>query len=67
MGHPVALQTHIKSIHEGQKFLCSNCEYKDLQRHIKSVHVGQWFPCMSNIQHCDYKDYSERFVSVGQI
>ena len=42
------LQTHIKSVHEGQKFQCQHCEYKatlkgNLQRHIKSVHKGLKF------------------------
>ena len=37
------LQTHIKSVHEGQKIPCPQCEYKatqkgHLQPHIKSVH-----------------------------
>ena len=40
------LQTHIKSIHEGQKFQCPHCEYKatqktNLQRQIKSVHEDE--------------------------
>ena len=41
-------RTHIKSIHEGQKFPCPQCEYKatkheNLQRHIKSIHDGKSF------------------------
>ena len=44
------LQTHIKSVHEGQKIPCPHCEYKatrkgNLQTHIKSVHEGKKFPC----------------------
>ena len=43
------LQTHIKPVHEGQKFPCPHCEYKatdkgNLQKHIK-VHEGHMFPC----------------------
>ena len=50
------LQTHIKSVHESQKFPCPQCEYKatekgHLQRHIKSVHEGQKFQCSQ----CEYK------------
>merc|ERR1711884_758069 len=50
------LQTHIKSVHEGQKFQCPQCEYKatrkgHLQTHIKSVHEGQKFHCPQ----CEYK------------
>ena len=42
------LQTHIKSVHEGQKFPCPHCEYKATRKtllgsHIKSVHIGQKF------------------------
>ena len=49
-------QTHTKSVHEGQKFQCPQCEYKatfkvSLQTHIKSVHEGQKFPCPQ----CEYK------------
>ena len=40
------LQTHIKSVHEGQKFQCPHCEHKatrkiNLQKHIKSAHADQ--------------------------
>ena len=46
----------MKSVHEGQKFLCPHCDYKgkwqaNLHAHIKSVHEGQKFPCPQ----CDYK------------
>ena len=49
------LQTHIKSIHEGQTFACAQCDYRAkwkryLQTHIKSVHEGQKFKCTQ----CDY-------------
>ena len=42
------LQTHIKSVHQGKKFVCPQCEYKATQKghlktHIKSVHEGQKF------------------------
>ena len=42
------LQTHINSVHIGQKFNCPQCEHKATQRghlqtHIKSVHEGQKF------------------------
>ena len=52
------LQTHIKSVHEGQKFQCPQFEYKatekgNLQKHIKSVHEGQTFAC--TLAHCDYQ------------
>ena len=48
----------MKSVHEGQQFQCSHCEYKatqkqNLQKHIKSVHEGQTFAC--TLAHCDYK------------
>ena len=51
-----SLQTHIKSIHEGQKFQCPHCEHQatrkgHLMTHIKSVHEGQKFPC----PHCEYR------------
>ena len=47
---------HIKSIHEGVKFPCIQCDYKvtqkgDLMLHIKSKHEGVRFPCIQ----CDYK------------
>ena len=50
------LSTHIKSIHEGVKFPCNQCDYKATQKgnlmtHIKSRHQGVIFPC--NL--CDYK------------
>ena len=40
-----SLQTHTKSLHEGQKFQCSLCgsaftQPSNLQKHIKSVHGG---------------------------
>ena len=54
-----SLQTHTKSFHEGQKFqsvhegqnfLCTQCESiytqrNSLLKHMKSVHEGQKFPC----------------------
>lgn len=50
------LQTHIKSVHEGLKFQCPQCEHKatrerNLHMHIKSVHEGLKFQC----PHCDHK------------
>ena len=46
----------MKSVHEGQKFPCLQCEFKGtqnghLQTHIKSVHEGVKFPCSQ----CEYK------------
>ena len=46
----------IRTVHEGQMFQCTQCEYKatqksNLQTHIKSIHDGQTFPCTQ----CDYK------------
>ena len=50
----------IKSVHEGKRFPCSQCEYKatqkgNLQKHIKSVHEGQISPC----SHCGNR-YTDR-------
>ena len=43
-----SLRKHIKTIHEGVKFPCEQCDYKatqkgDLLRHIKSKHQGVKF------------------------
>ena len=48
--------SNVKSVHEGEKFKCTHCEYKaiqkgDLQRHMKSLHEGQKFQCPQ----CEYK------------
>ena len=50
------LQTHVKSVHEDEKFQCSHCGSKftqkgSLQGHMKSVHEGQKFHC----SHCGSK------------
>ena len=47
---------HIKTIHDGVKFLCAQCDYKATQKdnlltHIKTKHEGVKFPCAQ----CDYK------------
>ena len=49
-------KSNIKSIHEGVKFPCNECDYKatkkvNLISHIKSVHQGIKYPC----DECDYK------------
>ena len=46
----------MKSVHEGEKFPCSQCAFKatqksNLQTHLKSVHEGQKFECTQ----CEYK------------
>ena len=50
------LLKHIKSIHEGVKFPCAQCDYtatdqNSLGRHIKSIHEGVKFPC----DQCEFK------------
>ena len=57
----IDLLTHIKSIHEGVKFPCEQCDYKatwkvNLLTHIKSIHEGVKFPC----EQCDYKATQKR-------
>ena len=41
---------HQKSVHDGVKYPCKNCNYqattmKNLKRHKKSVHDGVKYPC----------------------
>ena len=48
------LQTHIQSIHKGQRFQCTQCVSKfkyesGLNLHRKSVHEGKMFQC----SHCE--------------
>ena len=48
--------THKRSVHEGVKFSCDQCNYKakwksSLRKHIKSIHEGVKFPC----NQCEYK------------
>ena len=50
------LQTHIRSVHEGVKYPCDQCNHKaststNLHRHMKSVHDGVKYPC----DQCNYK------------
>ena len=50
------LQKHIKSVHDGEIYPCTQCDYKAkqnrcLQTHLKSVHKGQAFQC----NQCEYK------------
>ena len=48
--HRGSFLRHVKSVHEGVKFPCQQCEYKaatrgSLLKHVKSVHEGVKFPC----------------------
>lgn len=50
------LKTHIKSIHEGKRFKCNQCDYRaskkgNLLKHISTVHGVDRYPCTK----CDYK------------
>ena len=61
-----SLQKHMKSVNEGEKFLCTQCDYQanwrgDLCKHMKSVHEGQQFQCT----HCEYniQSITERSTS----
>ena len=51
----MALLNHIKSVHQGVKFSCNQCNYKARQkghllRHRKSMHEGVKFSC----DQCNY-------------
>merc|ERR1719481_1932841 len=44
------LKTHIKSIHEGKRFKCNQCDYRaskkgNLLKHISAVHGIDRYPC----------------------
>ena len=46
----------LRSIHQGIKYPCDQCDYKatqkgDLLTHLKSIHEGVKYPC----DQCDYK------------
>lgn len=50
------LKTHIKTIHEGKRFKCNQCDYRaskkgNLIKHISTVHGIDRYPCTK----CDYK------------
>ena len=47
---------HVKSIHEGKRYSCDQCDYKathksSIIRHVKTIHEGERYPCTQ----CDYK------------
>ena len=51
-----SLDRHLKSVHEGVKYPCNQCNYKatlkdSLQKHIKAIHDGVKYPCVK----CSYK------------
>ena len=59
--------SNVKSVHEGEKFKCTHCEYKviqkgDLQRHMKSLHEGQKFQCPQCEYKAAYKGYLQTHV-----
>ena len=50
-----SLDRHKRSVHEGMKYPCGQCEYQattkeNLDRHKRSVHEGIKYPC----QQCEY-------------
>ena len=50
------LQRHLRSIHWGETFQCSDCDYKattkgNLLKHVKCIHRGITYPCPE----CDFK------------
>ena len=50
------LLKHIKAVHEGVKYPCTQCKYNasrksNLLQHIQSIHEGVKFPCTQ----CEYK------------
>ena len=56
------MSRHIKSIHEGFRIECEQCDYmtsdkSNLLNHIKSTHKGVRFHC----EHCDFQGTTKYF------
>ena len=48
--HSRVLTTHIKSVHEGVKYACNQCDkqytdHSSLRKHIQSTHEGVEYAC----------------------
>ena len=51
---PCIFQDHIKSVHEGIRFSCEQCDYKatsraNLKKHVQGRHAARTLPC----DYCD--------------
>ena len=55
------LEAHMRTVHEGLKYVCDQCEkqYTDIFRlriHVKTRHEGELYNC----NQCDYKAYTQK-------
>ena len=62
------LKIHVKSVHEGVKYICEHCDYKattrsNLKIHIKSVHKGDKKSCEIDIE----KDHEGKITSASKL